>query len=121
MTSVMVHNLDVWRDSIELVKSVHSAVRSWPLQTDGIGAEALRISVAIPVSLADGRGRDDPAQSRRFAQIAIGSAFELDTLLIIAGELGFQDLEKISALRRDLALLMRRIASFISVQEWRMR
>jgi four helix bundle protein len=122
MASITVQDLDIWQDSISLLKSVHSAVRSWPSkERDGIAAQALRISVSIPVSLADGRGRDDPALTRRFAQVAIGAAFELDTLLIIAAELGYQDLENISVLRHELAQLMRRIENFICSQDWKLR
>jgi four helix bundle protein len=122
MASITVHDLAIWGDSISLVKSVHAAVRTWPgRELDGIAAQALRASVSIPTSLADGRGRDDPAQTRRFAQIAIGSAFELDTLLIIAAELGYQDLENISTLRKELARLMRAIENFISCQGWMLR
>jgi len=122
MASIVVQDLDIWRDSISLVKSVHSAVRKWPgNELDGIASQTLRISVSIPASLADGRGRDDPALTRKFAQNAIGSAFELDTLLIIAAEMGYQDLENIALLRKDLAMLMRRIENFICCQEWMMR
>jgi four helix bundle protein len=122
MASVTVHDLDLWQDSITLVKAMRDAVQNWPCrEADGLAAQALRISVAIPVSLADRRGQHDPAQGRRFAQMAIGSACELDTLLLIAAELGYQDIEEISLLRRNLAVLMRRIESFICAQEWRLR
>jgi len=122
MASITVQDLDLWRDSILLVKSVQSAVRSWSSkELEGIAAQALQVSVSIPASLGDGRGRSDPSQTRRFAQIALNAAFELETLLIISSELGGPDLENLSALRRDLTTLMRRLENFISTQEWLLR
>jgi len=58
---------------------------------------------------------------RRFSQIALGSAYELDTLLVIAGELGFPESELISHIRSQLEILMRRIQSFIRYQESKCR
>jgi four helix bundle protein len=49
----------------------------------------------------------------RFAQIALGSLYELDTLLQIGAELNFADPEHIFCLREKLSVLARQISSFI--------
>ncbi len=52
----------------------------------------------------------------RFGQIALGSIYELDTLLQIAAELGFSETASISMLRDRLSSLSRQLSSFISKQ-----
>jgi len=58
---------------------------------------------------------------RRFAQIALGSAYELDTLLIIAADAGYHDEQRLCALREELASLSRRMQSFIRYQQLKAR
>jgi four helix bundle protein len=49
----------------------------------------------------------------RFAQIALGSLYELDTLLQIAAELKIADPTAIRPVHERLSLLARQISSFI--------
>jgi four helix bundle protein len=49
----------------------------------------------------------------RFAQIALGSLYELDTLLQVAAGLNFAEPDQIARLRERLSLLARQISSFI--------
>jgi four helix bundle protein len=49
----------------------------------------------------------------RFAQIALGSLYELDTLLQIADHLKFSNAETVTELRERLSILSRQISSFI--------
>jgi four helix bundle protein len=117
-----VQDLEVWRDLIALVKSVYAATRGWPRdELYGIISQARRSAVSIPANLAEGRGRDNPSEMRRSSQIALGSTYELDTLLVIAGDLGFPESELISEIRSQLEILMRRIQSFIRCQESKCR
>lgn len=98
--------------------SIYVATRAWPREeTYGLISQARRAAVSIPSNLAEGRGRDSPGEIRRFSQMALGSAYELDTLLVIATKLGFAELESI---RAELEALMRRIQSFIRYQESRL-
>jgi len=110
-----VQDLDVWRDAIALVKETYAATRGWPRdEIYGLTSQVRRASVSIPANLAEGRGRGTPGEVRRFAQIAIGSAYELDTLLLIVGELSYPVPE---GARDRIAVLIRRIQSFIRFQQ----
>ncbi len=98
-----------------MVKSVYLATRVWPPEElYGLVSQTRRAAISIPTNLAEGRGRQNPGEVRRFSMIARASAFELDTLLQIASDLGFHIPE---GLRSALEVLIRRITSFIRYQE----
>jgi four helix bundle protein len=50
-----------------------------------------RAAVSVPANLAEGAGRSTTKDYRRFAVQARGSVFELQTQIVISGELGFID------------------------------
>ena len=87
-----VNNLRIWHEGMALVRDSYGLTASWPKsELFGLTAQVRRTAVSIPCNLAEGRGRGTNAEMARFAQIALGSVYELDTLLQIAGELGFSD------------------------------
>lgn len=49
----------------------------------------------------------------RFAHIALGSVYELDTLLLIAAELDLANARDVDALRNRLSALCRQISKYI--------
>jgi len=81
-------NLDIWRRSIEL------AVRVADLGSQisgriapGLANQMRRASTSIPANIAEGAGQESPAQCVRFLSISIGSAFELESHLILLARL----------------------------------
>ena len=53
----------------------------------------------------------------RFAQIALGSLYELDTLLHLGAELKYTSQTEVTPVRDRLTLLAKRTSSFIRYQE----
>ena len=54
----------------------------------GLRSQTTRAAVSVPCTIAEGSGRNSEIEFKRFLEIAIGSLFELETLLIIIKELG---------------------------------
>src|ERR1700733_13607752 len=73
----------------------------------GCRSQVRRAAVSIPCNLAEGRGRGTRAEMARFAHIALGSVYELDTLLLIAAELDLAGASQVTALRDRLSSLSR--------------
>jgi four helix bundle protein len=113
-----VYNLKIWREGIKLVKSVYELTRTWPKEEIyGLTSQIRRASVSIPANIAEGIGRGTPGESSRFAQIALGSAYEVDTLMVIATELEYSSKQSILQIQTELQTLLKSISSFIRYQE----
>ena len=113
-----VRTLEIWHEAVEIVKAVYTLTQSWPKEElYGLTNQARRAAVSIPANLAEGLGRGTPKEVGRFAQISLGSLYELDTLLYLAAQFGYSDQDMIVALRERLTTLAKRISAFITYQE----
>ena len=85
-----VRELTVWQKSIELVEEVYRLLEKLPANERFAMADQIRRSaVSIPSNIAEGRGRNAEKDFVRFLNIANGSAFELETQLIICQRIGY--------------------------------
>jgi four helix bundle protein len=115
-----VENLEIWKRGIDLVEEIYEITRTWPREEIyGLTSQMRRAAVSVPANLAEGVGRGGKGEVARFAQIALGSLYELDTLCVIAGRLGLSDEEVLAELRRTVSGLCKRISSFIAYQKER--
>jgi len=99
-------------------RAVYELTRSWPKEElYALTSQTRRAAVSVPANLAEGLGRGTPKEIARFAQIALGSLYELDTLLYLSAELGYSPKDKVVKLREGLTALAKRTSSFIRYQE----
>jgi four helix bundle protein len=109
-----VKSLRVWQEGISVVKDIHALADDWPKrEIFGLTSQIRRAAVSIPANIAEGKGRGSNAEIARSSRIALGSAYELDTLLEIASELGFPGCSQIPDLRQRLTSLVRQLSTFI--------
>lgn len=104
-------DLVVWQKAIELVKDVYRLVAKLPAsERYNLSDQMKRSAISVPSNIAEGAGRGSNKDYLRFLYIARGSLRELETQLIIVGELGFHTpeaiLEKIETLSRMLSGLI---------------
>jgi len=102
--------LIVWQKSIELVKSVYLHTQSFPNEElYGLTSQMRRCVVSIPSNIAEGCGRRSDKELIQFLYIALGSASELETQLIISKELSFTNnnsFEDLSSLNNEVIKLL---------------
>jgi four helix bundle protein len=80
--------LKVWKMSIELSKLIFETTKSFPNEHKfGISNQLFRCAVSIPSNVAEGCGRKSNKELKQFLSISLGSAFELETQIIIAREI----------------------------------
>ena len=78
---------DIWIDSMELVSNVYKLVDIFPSNEKfSLSSQITRSAVSIPSNIAEGASRSSEKDFARFLEIALGSAFELETQLLIASK-----------------------------------
>ncbi len=106
--------LDVWKDSLSLVKEVYKLIENLPdSEKFGLKSQISRCVVSIPANIAEGCAKDSQKDFIRFLQISLGSAFELETHIVICRELSFVSIEDESVLNQKINILQKRINALI--------
>jgi len=84
--------LNVWQKSMELVTSVYKVSKEFPVEEKyGLISQITRSAVSISSNIAEGSSRFSERDYFRFLEIALGSAFELETQLLIANKLNYSN------------------------------
>ncbi|MEP1095762.1 MAG: four helix bundle protein [Cyclobacteriaceae bacterium] len=82
--------LDVWEKSMKLAEEVYSITNQFPDgEKYGLTSQMRRCSVSIPSNIAEGAGRNGDKEFANFLSISLGSAFELETQLLLSARLKF--------------------------------
>ncbi len=82
--------LDVWKHSRILVKSIYQITRDFPKDEQfGLTNQLRRAVVSIPSNVAEGCGRNHAKDSIQFFFIARGSLYEVETQVIVSFDLGY--------------------------------
>jgi four helix bundle protein len=108
-------DLNVWQESIDLVEDIYQLVKFFPREeTYALSDQIRRAVVSVPSNIAEGSNRNTDKEFIQFLYIALGSACEVETQLIIALRLGYlqeiqQELDKITKLRRMINALINSI------------
>lgn len=106
--------LIIWQKGIQLVKSVYVLSKSFPGEEKfGMISQMTRATVSIPANIAEGSSRNSDKDYARFLQIALGSAFEVQTYLVIAKNMRWVSNEKIEAIEILLEEEIKMLHAFI--------
>ena len=107
-------DLDVWKEAIELAKTVYLVTQDYPKEEMfGLVSQMRRAGVSIASNIAEGAARQGNKEFLQFLYIAIGSASELDTQIEISKTTSMGDKEKLSALQDSVNRVARMIQGLI--------
>jgi four helix bundle protein len=83
-------DLDVWQKAMRLVEAIYALSASFPEQERfGLQSQIRRAAVSIPSNIAEGYGRQARGDYIRQLSVANGSLKEVETQIILAGQLAF--------------------------------
>jgi len=107
--------LVIWKQGIELAVKVYNASRFLPREEIyGLRSQITRAVVSISSNIAEGCSRRTDNDFKRFLEIAIGSAFELENDLIICEKLGLIPSEQLGEIFTDLHKEQKQINALIN-------
>lgn len=77
--------LNVWQKSHRLALQIYTVSKQLPsAERYGIISQMRRAALSIPTNIVEGCGRESSKEMNRFLTIAIGSANEIEFLLLFA-------------------------------------
>ncbi len=102
--------LRIWHSGRELAKISYRYCELLPeKERFGFCSQIQRAAVSIPANIAEGASRSSLKDFKRFLEIAIGSCFELETLLGMAGEIYQIDEAKTTPILDKILILEKQI------------
>jgi four helix bundle protein len=76
---------EIWNQGMDLSVKVYEIVKQLPKEElYGLRSQITRAVVSIPSNIAEGCSRGSEKDFKRFLEISLGSAFELETGLVLA-------------------------------------
>ncbi|WP_298794296.1 four helix bundle protein [uncultured Allomuricauda sp.] len=106
--------LEIWKEARKLVKEVYYVTSKLPeTEKYGLVSQINRCVVSIPANIAEGSSKFSQKDFVRFLQISLGSAFELETHIILCQDLKFISTEQSVPLLQKIQRLQKRITALI--------
>lgn len=104
--------LQVWADSIDLVERIYKSTEPYSEGRGRLIDQIRKSAVSIPSNIAEGC-RGSLKELRYFMSISLGSAFELETQLLIAGRTGILTTPESSSLIDQVQSIEKRLIVYI--------
>ena len=107
--------LIIWKKSRQFCSTIYLITSTFPSEEKfGLTNQLRRACVSIPSNIAEGSSRNSNKEFARFLEIAVGSAYEIETQLLISFDLGFLENEKLKILIYQLEEIIKMISKFKS-------
>jgi len=108
-------DLEIWKYSREFCSAIYSTTSNFPdFEKFGLTNQLRRASVSIAANIAEGSSRSSNKDFSRFLEIAIGSAYEVETHLLISFDLGFIKYDELNILVAKLDRIVKMTSKFRS-------
>ena len=105
----------VWHKAHSLHLNCYRASKSFPREDAfGLTSQLRRAALSVPTNIAEGCGRGSEADLNRFLQIAMGSASELEYLLLSARDLEMLPAPDWQALNEQTLEVKRMLSTLIT-------
>ena len=104
----------VWKDSVEYATKIYKITDQMPwFEKKGICDQLRRAAVSISSNIAEGCAKPTDVDFARFLDQALGSAYEVETQLIISFNVGYITIEQNKELIQELNLIQKQLTALI--------
>ena len=85
-------DMPVWQETVDATVRIYELTKGFPQSEKyGVTNQLRRAAVSISCNIAEGYGRSSSGDKKRFYDMARGSAFEVQNLLLIGSRLDIID------------------------------
>jgi len=99
MSGSSFRDLRVWQETMKLTTEIYKSTTNFPRhELYGLSQQIRRAAVSVPSNIAEGKGHRSDKGFVRFLLHARGSLLELQTQVLIAGELQYIGNEEVRSL-----------------------
>ncbi len=106
--------LNVWDKAHKLTLKIYQTTSTFPREElYGLTSQIRRSGASVPTNIAEGCGRNSDAELARFLEISMGSACELEYLLLLTRDLNLINSSDYSELANEVIEVKRMLVAFI--------
>ena len=106
-------DLEIWKRSRSFCSAIYKVTSNFPeSEKFGLTNQLRRAAVSIPSNIAECSSRKSNKDFARFLQITLGSAFEIETQLLISSDLKFISDEDLESLLNELNSIIKMTSKF---------
>jgi four helix bundle protein len=110
--------LKVWQRAYRLCLEIYKTTKAFPkVEQYNLTAQIRRSAVSIPSNIAEGYGRKTTPDYIRSLYISYGSTCELETQIMLSGDLGYISGEIMTKLHEDFREVERMLKALIKSLE----
>lgn len=107
-------NYKVWQEAVEYSTKIYQQTDKMPwFEKKGLCDQLQRAAVSISSNIAEGSAKPSDAEFAHFLDIALGSAYEVETQLLIASKVGYIDCEKYNELHNGIIEIEKQLSGLI--------
>lgn len=108
-------NYKVWQDAVDYATRVYNATNAMPwFEKKGLCDQLQRAVVSISSNIAEGAAKPTDADFAKFIDTALGSAFEVETQLLIAKNVCYLSDELYADLQAQNVDIQKQLAGILS-------
>ena len=107
-------NYKVWLDAVNYSVKIYQQTDNMPwFEKKGLCDQLQRASVSIGSNIAEGSAKPSDIEFAHYLDTALGSAYEVETQLLIANKVGYIDEEKYNCLYKDIIEIEKQIVGLL--------
>ena len=107
-------NYKVWQEAVDYATFVYKVTSKMPwFEKKGLCDQLQRAVVSISSNIAEGSAKPSDNDFAHFLDMALGSAFEVETQLLISKNIGYIDAGQFDGLMEDLKDIERQLNGLI--------
>jgi four helix bundle protein len=107
-------DLKVWQKSYQLCLDIYKLTKGFPKEElYSLTSQIRRSAISVPSNIAEGYGRKTTSDYLRFLYIAYGSNCELETQILLTGDLGYSKPEQLKNIQENIGEVERMLKALI--------